>query len=94
MACLQASDVQWLLNHPADVLSGTTVLPGSQSPIDLKEQFVDAYRIGFRTVFLVGAGLSALAFVFAFALLPQLELSRPDDEKFKIAGKEKKEEKL
>jgi hypothetical protein len=76
-----------LLNHPSEVLSGSTILLGTQSSIDLKDEFVDTYRKGFRIVFLVGAGLSALAVVFAFALLPQLELSQPDEAKLKDEGK-------
>lgn len=84
---IEASNIQWLLNHPSEVLSGSTILPGTNSPIDIKDVFVDAYKKGFKIIFLVGAGLSALAFVFAFTLLPQIELSRPDEEKLKEEGR-------
>ncbi|KUJ13623.1 MFS general substrate transporter [Mollisia scopiformis] len=84
---LGSNDVQWLLNHPAEVLSGATILPGTQTSLDLKEEFIAAYKKGFRIVFLLGAGLAALAFIFAFALLPQLELSRPDEVKLKREGR-------
>ena len=47
-----------------------------------------AYRKGFRVIFLVGAGLCALAFVVAFFMMPQVELSRPDDAKLKEEGRQ------
>ncbi|RDL35204.1 MFS general substrate transporter [Venustampulla echinocandica] len=92
LADVQPENIQWLLNHPGDVLSGSVVLPGTENSINLKGVFVEAYKKGFRTVFLVGAGLAASAFVFAFFLLPQIELSRPDEEKLKAEGKKYDEE--
>lgn len=52
-----------------------------------------AYRTGFRVIFLTGAALCALAFVIAFFMLPQVELSRPDDEKLREEGRRAYEEK-
>lgn len=47
-----------------------------------------AYRKGFRVIFLVGAGLCAFAFAVAFFMMPQIELSRPDDAKLKEEGRQ------
>ncbi|RDA82429.1 hypothetical protein CP532_2404 [Ophiocordyceps camponoti-leonardi (nom. inval.)] len=46
-----------------------------------------AYRHGFRVVFITCASLAALAFVIALALMPQVELSRPDDAQLKEEGR-------
>ena len=62
------------------------------NPVDLKAVFVESYKKGFRTVFLVGAGLAVLAFFFALFLLPQIELSRADETKLKEEGKKLDEE--
>jgi hypothetical protein len=72
---IEKNDIQWLLNNPGAVLSGSTLLPGATSPVNLKAVFVDAYKKGFRVIFLVGAGLSAFAFLSALVLLPQVELT-------------------
>ncbi|KAI4938042.1 hypothetical protein J4E85_000481 [Alternaria conjuncta] len=52
-----------------------------------------AYQQGFRIVFIVGAVLNALAFVAAWFLMPQVELSRKDDAQLKEEGKKRDEEK-
>ncbi|KAI4636268.1 hypothetical protein J4E83_001222 [Alternaria metachromatica] len=52
-----------------------------------------AYQQGFRIVFIVGAVLNALAFVAAWFLMPQVELSRKDDVQLKEEGKKRDEEK-
>lgn len=44
-------------------------------------------------VFIVGAALCAFAFVIAFFMMPQIELSRPDDAKLKEEGKKAYDEK-
>ncbi|KAI4917137.1 hypothetical protein J4E90_003644 [Alternaria incomplexa] len=51
-----------------------------------------AYQQGFRIVFIVGAVLNALAFVAAWFLMPQVELSRKDDAQLKEEGKKRDEE--
>ncbi|KAI0160049.1 MFS general substrate transporter [Hypoxylon sp. FL1284] len=61
--------------HPDDALRIRSVL-------------VPAYRDGFRVIFIVGASLAAFAFVIAWLMMPQVELSRPDDEKLKKEGRE------
>ena len=48
---------------------------------------IPAYRKGFRVIFIVGAALCAVAFVVAFFMMPQVELSRPDDAKLKEEGR-------
>ncbi|KUJ06321.1 uncharacterized protein LY89DRAFT_769605 [Mollisia scopiformis] len=87
VADISSSNLQWLLDNPSEVLAGSVTLPGTSTSVDLKDVFVAGYKVGFRTIFLVGAGLSGLAFFFAFALLPQIELSRPDEAKLKEGGK-------
>lgn len=59
----------------------------------IREHLTPAYKESFRIIFLVGAGLCAAAFVFAFFMMPQVELSRPDDEKLKEEGRKAYEEK-
>ncbi|EGO61135.1 hypothetical protein NEUTE1DRAFT_76912 [Neurospora tetrasperma FGSC 2508] len=54
---------------------------------------IPAYRKGFRIIFMTGAALCALAFVIAFFMLPQVELSRPDDEKLREEGRKAYEDK-
>ncbi|KJZ74042.1 hypothetical protein HIM_06491 [Hirsutella minnesotensis 3608] len=59
----------------------------------IRSILIPAYRQGFRVIFIVGASLAALAFVLAFCLMPQVELSRPDDAKLKEEGRLAEEEK-
>lgn len=47
----------------------------------------EAYKNGFRIVFIIGAALAAFAFVAAWYTMPQVELKREDDEKLKEEGK-------
>lgn len=68
----------------------TTVSPAEAERI--RSVLVPAYRQGFRVIFLVGASLAALAFVLALVLMPQVELSRPDDAKLKEEGRRAQEE--
>ncbi|POR31178.1 Uncharacterized protein TPAR_08614 [Tolypocladium paradoxum] len=59
----------------------------------IRNILIPAYRQGFRVIFLVGASLAALAFVLAFILMPQVELTRPDDERLKEEGRKADDEK-
>ncbi|EQL02501.1 hypothetical protein G6O67_006878 [Ophiocordyceps sinensis] len=77
-----------LLSNPQKFL--TTVSPAEAGRI--RSVLVPAYRQGFRVIFLVGASLAALAFVLALVLMPQVELSRPDDAKLKEEGRRAQEE--
>lgn len=45
-----------------------------------------AYKKGFRIIFIIGASLAAVAFVLSWWLIPQIGLSRDDDEALKIEG--------
>jgi hypothetical protein len=53
----------------------------------IRRVLIPAYRKGFRIMFTTGAALCVLAFAIAFFMLPQVELSRPDDEKLKEEGR-------
>ncbi|KAI0866529.1 major facilitator superfamily domain-containing protein [Xylaria cubensis] len=72
-----------LLSSPQSYLSS---LPADEAE-NVRSVLVPAYRHAFRVIFLLGAGLAAFAFVIAFILMPQVELTRPDDEKLKEEGK-------
>lgn len=81
-----------LLSNPQSYLG--TVSDGEADRI--RGILIPAYRKGFRVIFIVGAALCALAFVVALFMMPQVELSRPDDAKLKEEGhkayKDKKSE--
>lgn len=68
-----------LLGNPQSYLD--TVSEGEADRIRML--LIPAYKKGFRVIFIVGAGLCAVAFVIAFFMMPQVELSRPDDGKLK-----------
>ncbi|TRX98987.1 hypothetical protein FHL15_000329 [Xylaria flabelliformis] len=72
-----------LLSSPQSYLSS---LPADEAE-NVRSVLIPAYRHAFRVIFLLGAGLAAFAFVIAFFLMPQVELSRPDDEKLKEEGR-------
>lgn len=90
VAELDQADLKYLLDHPGAIMAGTLVpeLGSVQNINELRGLFIDGYRRGFKTIFYVGAGLSALAFAAAWFLLPQIELTRPDEERLKAEGKE------
>ena len=52
---------------------------------------IPAYRRGFRIIFIIGAALSAGAFVLAFVLMPQVSLNREDDQQLKEEAKKRVE---
>ncbi|GAP93408.1 putative tetracycline efflux protein [Rosellinia necatrix] len=72
-----------LLVSPQSYLSS---LPADEAE-HIRSVLIPAYRHAFRVIFLLGAALAAFAFVLAFVLMPQVELSRPDDEKLKEEGR-------
>ncbi|KAI1805390.1 MFS general substrate transporter [Daldinia bambusicola] len=76
---INGDDLKDLLNSPQSYLSSLSFDEASR----IRSVLVPAYRRGFRVIFLVGASLAALAFVIAWFMMPQVELSRPDDEKLK-----------
>ncbi|KAJ5273509.1 hypothetical protein N7478_008634 [Penicillium angulare] len=86
---LSASDSRSLLSSPSTFLA-------KQSPENaahIRSVLTPAYRRGFRIIFLVGACLSAFAFVLAFWLIPQLGLNKPDDTALKEEGKRRAQKK-
>ncbi|KAI0814465.1 major facilitator superfamily domain-containing protein [Xylaria sp. FL0064] len=72
-----------LLSSPQSYLSS---LPADEAA-HVRSVLIPAYRHAFRVIFILGASLAAFAFVIAFLLMPQVELSRPDDEKLKEEGR-------
>ncbi|KAI0425416.1 major facilitator superfamily domain-containing protein [Xylaria sp. FL1042] len=72
-----------LLSSPQTYLSS---LPPDEAE-HVRSVLIPAYRHAFRVIFILGASLAAFAFVLAFLLMPQVELSRPDDEKLKEEGR-------
>jgi hypothetical protein len=85
ISTLSISDeaVKSLLTNPQTYLS--SLRPDEAE--NVRMVLIPAYRHAFRVIFLLGASLAALAFLIAFVLMPQVELSRPDDEKLKEEGK-------
>ncbi|KAJ4992365.1 MFS drug transporter [Stagonosporopsis vannaccii] len=80
---LSRPEIQLLLDSP-DRFKETA---GDQRTEMLRLALSSAYQKGFRIVFIVGAVLNALAFVAAWFLMPQVELTRADDEKLKEEGR-------
>ncbi|KAF4496190.1 tetracycline efflux (otrb) [Fusarium agapanthi] len=80
---LDGHDTKTLLGNPRTFLD--TV---SQSEAEkIRSVLIPAYRQGFRMIFLIGAGVASLAFVLAFFLMPQVDLTRPDDSRLKEEGR-------
>lgn len=57
----------------------------------MRSVLIPAYQKGFRIIFIIGAALSALAFVLAVVLMPQVALNKADDQKLKEEGRERVE---
>ena len=86
---LDSADTKTLLGNPESYLSTVS----KEEAERIRSLLIPAYRKGFRVIFLIGASLAALAFVLAFVLMPQVELTRPDDKKLKEDGRREYEEK-
>ncbi|RGP60402.1 hypothetical protein FLONG3_10868 [Fusarium longipes] len=86
---LDKHDSKILLANPQSFLE--TVTPSEAKVI--QSVLIPAYREGFRIIFLIGAGVASLAFVLAFILMPQVNLTRPDDLRLKEEGRRAYEEK-
>ncbi|OJD33869.1 mfs drug transporter [Diplodia corticola] len=83
--------VRRLLRNPEGVLEGM----GDDDAGEVERvrgALEGAYREGFRVVFYVNAGLAAVAFFVAAALLPQVSLVRGDDERLKEEARAKDQE--
>ncbi|CAG7565240.1 unnamed protein product [Fusarium equiseti] len=86
---LRDHDTKTLLGNPQTFLD--TVSPEEAARI--RSVLIPAYRQGFRIIFLIGASVASLAFVLAYTLMPQVNLTRPDDSKLKEEGRRAYEEK-
>ncbi|KAI0095925.1 MFS general substrate transporter [Daldinia grandis] len=86
---IDGAGIKDLLNGPQSYLSS---LPLDEA-LKIRSALIPAYRQGFRVIFLVGASLAAVAFVIAWFMMPQVELSRPDDEKLKEEARRQQTEK-
>ncbi|KAI5922079.1 permease of the major facilitator superfamily [Camillea tinctor] len=80
---LEDDATSYLLSSPQSYLSS---IPIDQQQT-IREVLIPAYREAFRVIFIVGASLAAFAFVIVWFMVPQVELSRPDDEKLKQEGR-------
>lgn len=86
---MDAKAAKTLLGNPQEYLSEVSAEEADR----IRAILFPAYRRGFRIIFLVGAALATLAFVLAFFLMPQIELSRPDDQKLKEEAQKAHDEK-
>lgn len=82
---LSASDSQSLLAHPSTFLSAQS----AEEAAHIRSVLIPAYQKGFRIIFLIEAGLSALAVLLAGWLIPQVGLNRADDDALKEEGKKR-----
>lgn len=80
---LSAADIANMVYSPPDLSSSQE--RGSVTG----ELILKGYLRGFRTVFLIGAGLAALSFLVALFLMPELGLKREDDQRLKEEGENK-----
>ncbi|KIE02910.1 Major facilitator superfamily domain, general substrate transporter, partial [Metarhizium majus ARSEF 297] len=86
---LDAKAAKVLLSNPQEYLR--EVSPEEADRV--RAILFPAYKRGFRIIFIIGASLAAFAFVLAFFLMPQVELSRPDDQKLKEEAQKAHDEK-
>lgn len=82
---LTSEETRSFLASPTNYLSK---LPADEAE-HARSLIIPAYRKGFRIIFIIGAALSALAFVLAVVLMPQVTLNRDDDKKLKEEGKQR-----
>jgi hypothetical protein len=86
---LSTPEIRLLLDSP-DIFRESA---GRERTELVRAALASAYQRGFQIVFIVGAVLNALAFIAAWFLMPQVELSRKDDAQLKEEGKKRQEEK-
>ncbi|KAJ0383636.1 hypothetical protein COL922a_010091 [Colletotrichum nupharicola] len=86
---LADDEARRLLANPQHALSEMSQADADQA----RAVLLPGYRQAFRIIFLVMAGLASVAFFVAFFLMPQVELSRPDDKDLKDAARKTTEEK-
>ncbi|KAF5523079.1 Efflux pump dotC [Colletotrichum aenigma] len=85
---LADDEARRLLANPQHALSEMSQADADQA----RAVLLPGYRKAFRIIFLVMAGLASVAFFVAFFLMPQVELSRPDDKDLKDAARNRTEE--
>ncbi|KAF4924794.1 Efflux pump dotC [Colletotrichum viniferum] len=85
---LADDEARRLLANPQHVLSEMSQADADQA----RAVLLPGYRKAFRIIFLVMAGLASVAFFVAFFLMPQVELSRPDDKDLKDTARKRTEE--
>ncbi|KYK60052.1 MFS general substrate transporter [Drechmeria coniospora] len=85
---LDKASAKMLLSNPQAYLERISADEAKR----IQKILIPAYRQGFRTIFIVGASLAALAFILALFLMPQVELTKPDDARLKQEGKRADEE--
>ncbi|CEI65858.1 unnamed protein product [Fusarium venenatum] len=78
-----------LLGNPQSFLDTVS----SNEAKRIRSVLIPAYRQGFRIIFVIGAGAASLAFILAFILMPQVNLTRSDDSRLKEEGRRAYEEK-
>ncbi|CAM1502379.1 Fc.00g043630.m01.CDS01 [Cosmosporella sp. VM-42] len=81
---LGENDSKIILSDPQKFLSTVPDYDADQ----IQSILIPAYRRGFRVIFIIGASLAALAFFICLIMMPQVELSRPDDCKLKEEGRQ------
>ncbi|KAF5018640.1 hypothetical protein F66182_9390 [Fusarium sp. NRRL 66182] len=86
---LETHQAETLLSNPQAFLD--QVSPSEAGRI--RSVLIPAYQRGFRVIFLIGAAAASLAFILAFALMPQIDLERPDDNQLRESGRREYEEK-
>jgi Na+/melibiose symporter-like transporter len=82
---LSSPEIQLLINSPGIFRDEF----GDERTQSIRAELSAAYVKGFRIVFIVSAVLNALAFLFAWFLMPQVELNRKDDAKLKEEGQKR-----
>jgi predicted MFS family arabinose efflux permease len=86
---ISRSSLQLLLNTP-DLFRDTY---GEDRTNTIRAELASAYAKGFKIIFIVSAVLNSLAFVAAWFLIPQIELSKKDDAMLREEGKKRHAEK-
>jgi hypothetical protein len=83
---IKGRELAHLVDQPDMMIQAVHIREGA-TPEHVRQHINEAYRDAFRIIFLVGAFLAAFAFLVAFFLMPQVELTRADDNKLKEEGK-------
>ncbi|KAL4877341.1 MFS drug transporter [Aspergillus karnatakaensis] len=82
---LTTAEKKSFLSSPQSYLSKLSPAEASRA----RSLIIPAYKRGFMIIFVIGAALAAFAFVLAFTLMPQVGLSRADDEALKVEARKR-----